>query len=54
MKYPDLRMVVGRWGIKENIAENDTETLQLTDANYFAPTLLSCRDQLNVIIQALQ
>jgi predicted PurR-regulated permease PerM len=53
MKYPDLKIIVGRWGLKEGIPENDPETLELTGANYFNATLLKCRDQLKDIIQAL-
>lgn len=51
-KFPHLKILVGRWGMKEDFAENDKPILSLTDADYFSMTLEGTRDQLMGLIQS--
>ncbi len=51
-RFPDLKIVVGRWGLKENLEKN-REQLLSAGADQFATTLLETRDQLASLVQLL-
>src|SRR5262249_38463602 len=45
-RFPDVKIVVGRWGLKGNVEQN-REQLREVGADLVATTLLETRDQLN-------
>ncbi|MCX5770786.1 MAG: AI-2E family transporter [Candidatus Hydrogenedentes bacterium] len=51
-RHPDLKIIVGRWGLKDNVDAN-REQLQEVGADMMAATLLETRKQLNDWLPAL-
>lgn len=51
-RHPDLKIIVGRWGLKDNVDAN-REQLQEAGANLMATTLLETCKQLNDWLPAL-
>jgi hypothetical protein len=50
-QFPDLRILVGRWGQTDNV-EKTRERLQAAGANHVATTLLEARTELSPYLQA--
>jgi hypothetical protein len=51
-RFPDLKIVVGRWGLKGNLDKN-REQLLSAGANEFATTLLETHNQVASLVQFL-
>ncbi|MFA6242981.1 MAG: hypothetical protein WC655_18720, partial [Candidatus Hydrogenedentales bacterium] len=45
-RHPDLKIIVGRWGLQDNVTEN-RDQLEEVGADLIATTLLETRKQLN-------
>jgi predicted PurR-regulated permease PerM/CheY-like chemotaxis protein len=51
-RFPDLKILVGRWGFKDNL-ERTRERLQAAGADHVATTLFESRNQLVPLVQVL-
>jgi predicted PurR-regulated permease PerM len=51
-RFPDLKILVGRWGFKENL-ERTRERLQAAGADHVATTLIESHNQLVPLVQVL-